>query len=121
MEIYTGNYANLKKYLAAGLFPISISLTAKFFNGVFYRPLNPDWSYKNDPEETYTPKFKEKLNSLSKEKVINDLKNISNGKNVVLLCHEKFGDFCHRHLVNEWIGGKGEFGQKSNNIQLMLL
>lgn len=25
---------------------------------------------------------------------------------VVLLCYEKSEDFCHRHLVKEWLGAK---------------
>lgn len=110
MEIYTGNFANLKKYQENGLFPISIALSSRYFNGDSYKKLAPDWDFKDDPEEIYTPKFEKKLKALSLETVKAQLALISKGKDIVLLCHEKNGVFCHRHLVNKWIGGRGEFG-----------
>jgi len=109
MKIYTGNFANLKKYIQAGLTPISIALSARYYSGAAYRYLTPDWSFKNDTENIYTPKFKSKLKTLNKSKVLADLEAIGNGKNIILLCHERYGDFCHRHLVNEWLQGEGEF------------
>lgn len=109
MKIYTGNFANLKKYQERGLFPISIALSSRYFQGLSYKKLSPEWSYKDDPECLYVPKFESKLNNLSVETVKNELSKMSNGKDVVLLCHEKNGVFCHRHLVNKWIGGQGEF------------
>ena len=111
MKIFTGNFANVKKYVEAGLTPVSIALSARYFSGVSYRDLSPEWSFKDDEESVYTPKFIEKISKLNKEKVINDLALISKGKDIILLCHEKYGDFCHRHLVNDWIGGCGEFGK----------
>ena len=103
MKIYTGNFANVKKYTAAGLFPISIALSARYFNGALYRKLNPDSSYLNDPEDEYIPKFKAKLNNISAKSVIKELEELSCGKNIVLLCHEKAGEFCHRRLVADWL------------------
>ena len=29
------------------------------------------------------------------------------GREVSLMCWEKPGDFCHRHIVSDWLGGKG--------------
>ena len=103
MKIYTGNFANVKKYTAAGLFPISIALSARYFNGVLYRKLNPDSSYLNDPEDEYIPKFEAKLNNISAKIVIKELEELSCGKDIVLLCHEKAGEFCHRRLVADWL------------------
>lgn len=106
MKIYTGNFANVKKYTAAGLFSISIALSARYFNGVLYRKLNPDSSYLNDPEDEYIPKFKAKLNNISAKSVIKELEELSCGKDVVLLCHEKAGEFCHRRPVADWLNKK---------------
>ena len=103
MKIYTGNFANVKKYTAAGLFPVSIALSARYFNGALYRKLNPDYSYLNDPEEEYIPKFEAKLNNLSAKIVIKEFEELSCGKDIVLLCHEKAGEFCHRRLVADWL------------------
>ena len=103
MKIYTGNFANLKKYTSAGLFPVSIALSARYFNGALYRKLNPDYSYMNDLESEYVPKFNQKLKNLSAKSVIKELEELSLGKDVVLLCHEKAGEFCHRMLVADWL------------------
>ncbi len=101
MKIYTGNFANIRKY--AGLFPVSIALTAKGYEGACYRKLNPSWSYMDDPEDMYTRKFNQHLATLNPQAVYNELSALSGGKDVVLLCHEKEGDFCHRHLVARWL------------------
>lgn len=29
------------------------------------------------------------------------------GEDAVLLCYEKPGDFCHRHLVSQWLNENG--------------
>ncbi len=99
MKIFTGNFANLKKYQQAGLFPISIAISARYFTGATYRPLNPKRDFLMDSEEFYVPKFQKILSELSPEKVISDLSILSNGNNIVLLCHEGEGVFCHRQLV----------------------
>jgi len=117
MKIYTGNFANIKKYLEAGLYPISIALSARYFSGISYNTLAPEWSFKDDPEEIYTPKFLSKIEKLDKDKIKADFLLYSGGKDVILLCHEKYGDFCHRLLVNEWIGGNGEFGKEIKKIE----
>lgn len=101
MKIYTGNFANLRKY--TGLFPVSIALTAKGYEGACYRKLNPSWSYMDEPQDIYTLRFNQHLATLNPQAVYNELAALSKGKDVVLLCHEKEGDFCHRHLVASWL------------------
>ena len=103
MEIFTGNFANVKKYRAANLEPINIALTARYFVGEKYKPLNPDWEFKDLPQSQYVPLYNKKLNKLNPKKVFQDLFALSNNKNIVLCCHEKAGDFCHRRLVAEWL------------------
>ena len=51
---------------------------------------------------------KEVLSKLDAIDVCIDLYNISNGNAVVLLCYEKPGDFCHRHIVADWLEKHGE-------------
>lgn len=99
--------------------PISISLFTPrwFLNGVCdgYPLLAPPElllrEYKNGSitSEEYVYIYREVvLGVLNKEKVINDL-----GDGAVLLCYEKPGEFCHRHIVGEWLGGNyfGEVGE----------
>ena len=103
MKIYTGNFANITKYIAAGLTPISIAMSARHFTGISYRKLNPDISYLTDDPIDYEPKYNKKLLSLDAKVVFNELKSLSNGKDVILLCHEGEHLFCHRHLAARWL------------------
>lgn len=70
-----------------------------------YRLLCPSWdlvmSYKNNSisEEEYVRRYyEENLNKLDPEKVYHDL-----GEDSVLLCYEKSGQFCHRHIIGRWL------------------
>jgi len=111
MKIYTGNFANVKKYQARNLEPISIALSAKYFGGSLYRPLNPEWSFKDYGEKQYIPLYNKKVEKLDALKVLEDLTKLSQGRDIVLCCHEKEGDFCHRRLAAEWL-------QKELNIEV---
>ena len=35
--------------------------------------------------------------------VYNKLEELSCGQDIVLVCYEKSGDFCHRYLVADWL------------------
>lgn len=47
------------------------------------------------------------LRYLSQEKVVADLEKLSGGKDIALICYEKSGSFCHRHVVARWLGKAG--------------
>jgi uncharacterized protein YeaO (DUF488 family) len=49
----------------------------------------------------------EVLANLSPHQVVSDFHYLSKGKDVVMLCYEKSDDFCHRHLVAEWLTNAG--------------
>lgn len=56
----------------------------------------------------YTNYYKKTvLDKLKPQDVYNDLMEISDRKNVVLLCYETPEKFCHRHLVSEWLNMNG--------------
>ena len=103
MKIYTGYFGNSKHYQKEELVLISIARFNRFFKGHEFKILAPPAYMIHESEETYTPKYKAILAGLNKHQIINDIKNISEGKNCILLCYEKKGDFCHRHLVSEWL------------------
>lgn len=119
--MFTGYFAKLKEYEKAGLIPVSIALKSPdWYHGVEYKKLAPTWDilnswkngvYKNDVNR-YTQEFKKQIfDKLDINTVLRDLLNISEDKlyNVILLCYEKPGDFCHRHLVADWITNIGQF------------
>lgn len=54
--------------------------------------------YKGLSEEEFEIVYREKvLNTLDAKKVYEDL------DGAILLCYEKKGDFCHRHIVAKWL------------------
>ena len=118
IKIFTGNFANAKKYQALGYTGVSIARFNKYWNGASYIDLAPDAGLIHEPEPVYTPRFNAKLARMNKEKVINDLRVLSKGSPVVLLCYEKAGEFCHRRLVADWlspiIGDIEELGNLNN-------
>ena len=85
----------------------AVSIAGKppaYYNGREFKKLAPKYwffqRYKKDKDkEFYTEQYyKEVLNKLNPEEVYNEL-----GQNAVLLCWEKPGEFCHRHIVAEWL------------------
>ena len=103
--------------------PVSIAgWPPAFYNGPKYLKLAPkkDWFFKwkearksgQYTEEEAIAIYKELykrtvLDLLDPHQVYQELCNIYNTDNVTLLCYEKPGDFCHRHLVAEWLNNAG--------------
>ena len=112
MKIYTSYLAKSKKAIDKGLLPIAIvRYLPKNVNILNITTLAPNAGllhrYKTDNDEVnYTKEFNNYLNSLSPENIINQLTFISmqnENKDIVLICYEKSTDFCHRHLVANWL------------------
>ena len=100
----TSYYAKSAKNLNA------VSIAAKcpdWYKGREYKKLAPKyWFFKkfkeDGDEEFYTKQFyKEVLDLLDPKKVFDDL-----GENAIMLCWEKTGKFCHRHIVADWLTKK---------------
>lgn len=107
MKIYTGYYAKLKEYKDNGLYPIGITLKPpQWFNGTNITALAPRWVYFKKPEAIYTREFFKDLAKLDPKKIYGELIRKSCGMDIVLLCYEKPGDFCHRHFVAKWLNEK---------------
>lgn len=114
--IYTSYFAKLSK-LPANITPIAIcGKSPEWYKGIQYKKLAPKWSFfsvwkQTHDNEYYIKHFNEEvLNTLNVETVIKELYSLA-GKNqdndIVLICYEKPGDFCHRHLVADWLTRNG--------------
>ena len=71
--------------------------------------LRIEWKSNHD-NNYYTKCFQEQvLDSINQEQVLKDLFFLSKGKDVVLVCHEKYEEsmFCHRILVSDWLNSIG--------------
>lgn len=107
--IYTSYFARLKN-LPKDIAPIAIcGGVPKFYNGLVFKDLAPEYEsfkeYKKDGnEEVFSEKYKRLvLAKLNVSEVVQKLYKLSGGRDVCLLCYEKTGSFCHRHLIAEWL------------------
>lgn len=114
--IYTSYFAKLKS-LPDNIIPISICGKAPdWYKGLQYKKLAPkhnffmEWKKTHD-NNYYIKCFKEqvtdKLDILEVIRNLIDISDINTDKNICLLCYEKPSDFCHRHLVAQWLNDNG--------------
>ena len=108
--IWTGYYAKLKEYEKVGLVPVAISgKVPKFYDGLIYKEFAPRWEtfkkWKNEEisDIKYVEEYKKYLDSLDKEEIRFDFDSPHKCGNMILLCYEKSGDFCHRHALADWL------------------
>lgn len=114
--IYTSYFAKLSK-LPSNITPIAIcGKSPEWYKGIQYKKLAPKWSFFSVWKQThdndyYIQHFNEEvLSPINADDIIHELYSLA-GKNqdedIVLICYEKPGDFCHRHLVAEWLTSHG--------------
>lgn len=111
--IYTTYFAKLKK-LPDSIVLISIAGKAPDgYKGLQYKVLAPkrefflEWK-RNHDNDFYTECFNRLvLSQLDPKEVEDHLYFMSDGMDIALVCYEKPGDFCHRHLVAEWLRAAG--------------
>lgn len=107
--IYTSYFGQLKS-LPKTICPISICLKAPdWYSGLQYKKLAPKYDFfkawkQNHDNDYYIKCFTEQvLSNLNVFDVVIDLYKLSAGKDIALICYESPDDFCHRHLVAEWL------------------
>ena len=113
MKIITTYFAKLRT-LPDNIVPISIcSKAPTWYNGLQYKKLAPRYEFfmkwKRDHDNDYYIKcFNEQvLSPLDPKIVVEELMEKAGSENIALVCYEKPGDFCHRHLVAEWLNNNG--------------
>ena len=111
--IYTSYFAKLKE-LPENITPISICGKAPdWYTGLQYKKLAPKYSFfsvwkDNHDNHYYIEHFQnEVLDTLNLFDMLLDFQKLSSGKDIALICYEKPTDFCHRHLVADWLNKNG--------------
>ena len=112
--IDTSYFAKLKR-LPSNVVPISICGKAPdWYNGLQYKKLAPKYDFfmkwkQTHDNDYYIKCFDEQvLSKLNANTVVMELKHLC-GKSmyddvdICLICYEKPSDFCHRHLVADWL------------------
>ena len=134
MKIDTSYYGNLRKLKAANIVPISIALwTPKWYTGLTCKDVAPKAYMLNDDltQEQYTEMYKRNvLSQHYPSSIVEKIRRLSQGKDCALLCYEKPGEFCHRHILADWLNKElnagieeydvgGEEAQESVQQQLL--
>ena len=107
------SYFAMMRHFPSDFEPIAIcAKVPSWYHGQVYKKVAPSFDilmeYKRTGnEETYTKTYTEFLQTLNVEEIVNDLRTLSNGKEIVMLCYEKSSDFCHRHLLSKWLNDNG--------------
>tara|TARA_R110000824_G_scaffold295738_3_gene484037 strand:- start:2578 stop:2979 length:402 start_codon:yes stop_codon:yes gene_type:complete len=113
MKIYTSYYGNTKKLIKNNIMPISVSLfnPKRLKNEVRYslKYLAPRYKMFKMTEEQYIPEYIKILQHINPKRVIEDLKQATQGKDCALMCYEIPTDFCHRHMIADWLNKKTKF------------
>lgn len=111
ISIYTSYFANVNK-IPPNIVPISISRwSPKWLSWVLsFKDLAPSKEIVTECKSVgmdsneYTVRYtSEVLNNLDAKDILYRLSSLSNGKDIALLCYERPGDMCHRHLVAKWL------------------
>lgn len=111
--IFTSYFAKLGK-LPPDIVPISICGKAPYwYKGLQYKKLAPKYRFFMEWKQTqdnayYIEHFEQEvLNGLDADIVFEELSALSGGRTFALICYERPGDFCHRHLVADWFCKNG--------------
>lgn len=113
MQLFTSNYASLKR-ISSAYTPISISIGKPFwYKGLSYNALAPTWKMieeaKNGNRGYYDREYAKILANLDPRKVMEQLQAMSiKGFPPAMLCWckadtERHPEPCHRFLVKRWI------------------
>ena len=128
--IYTTYFSNLKN-LPKNIVPISICAKApQSWRGLQYKKLAPKYGFftagkkmcrnvnkdkQNDANVYYIEHYQQEvLKNLNVDQVVKELKSLCEKciqedleTDIALVCYEKPEDFCHRHLVAQWLNENG--------------
>lgn len=128
--IYTSYFARIKELERNGIIPISICAKApNWYTGLQYKKLAPKYDFfmeykRTHDSEHYIKCFdKQVLSNLDPIRVYQELCSLANSDNFALICYEKPSDFCHRHLVANWLNKNNyefyikEWGTNDTNKQ----
>lgn len=112
MEIFTSYFGNHRNYKN----PIAIcGKSPAYYSGFEYKKLAPKYdffkSWKDGliTNDEYVIEYKKTvLDCLDVNRVVEELKSFyPDDQDITLVCYEKPSDFCHRHLVADWLNQNG--------------
>lgn len=110
MNIYTSNFASAKRFDPAKYCLVSISrFPPKGWSGFHMSYLAPSAcllrEFKSGAinEDGYTYGYMQYLDGIGVRSDFEIMAKWAQGRDIVLLCYEKAGAFCHRRLLASWV------------------
>ena len=112
MKIYTSYFSNIPNLEKAGIVCCAICLKVpSFFDGPNLASVAPSGSILMEHKKSHDDsRYKERYISeilcayrFHPEYITDFIEKLGNGKDVALLCYERPEDFCHRHILAEWL------------------
>lgn len=110
MNIYTSNFASAHRFDKSRFCLVSISRFApSSWKGYQCRSLGPSYcllqAFKSGAidEAGYTDCYFQYLEGIGVRSDFQVMAKWAQGRDIVLLCYEKAGAFCHRRLLAQWV------------------
>ena len=110
MKVFTSYFANVTTLKKCGVVPISIARwSPRNWTGerMLWLAPTPYMLSDNCTRDEYIRLYKEICNRVNIDLFVKELNRIGNGNDVALLCYERPGDFCHRHILAEHLKSLG--------------
>lgn len=121
MKIYTSYFGNSKQLQAANVEMIGIArYKPRYFTGFNVVAVAPKPFMLSDDMtvEEYVAHYEKLiLEPLDIPNLVQTLEKMGGGKDVALCCYEKPGQFCHRHLLSDWLNKKANLGVKEFGVK----
>ena len=105
----TGCFKQVDDGHVNGFISISLYPSKNEFVKYEYKSLAPNWKLienlnkKKITEDQFIKSYEDQLDSLSADKVYEDLVNLVSGFEPIIMTNISKKKFCHRHLVAEWL------------------
>ena len=107
--IYTGYYGGITR-IVGDIAKVQVSNSAPVSVDIKFEKAIPDWAFIVKPykdglitKEEYEQRYTLQLDKF-RENILGVIKYFSGtDKDYILLCYEKPGDFCHRHILADYI------------------
>lgn len=106
MKIYTSYFGNAKALAKNNVMIVSIACWQPRFLSVpcvMGNVAPTPWMVKKASHEQYLDAYQQILSKIDPYNFIDTLEREGGGRDVALCCYEKPGEFCHRHLLAEYL------------------
>lgn len=110
-KIYTSYFAQIRN-MPDNFEPIAISKAVPdWYEGKRYEDLAPTVYLIAEAHKKnyglFESEYTKQLSDLDVDEVVENLLDLAGDKVICLVCYEKYGEFCHRTFVRDWLVKNG--------------